>query len=146
MFQSIYNPFPAIPVRLSKESITVPDMSYTPREIISKFSRGERVPLGFSGRFDSEDNPEDDRYQHYPSDELSEDPTRDPSFDQFDYVEEKHALDERVRERARRSKVKNSEDSKRKASAEDLSANDETTRETTSDESPNSSVEQSASE
>ena len=41
MFQSVSKRFEPIKVKKSKQSITVPDMSFTPREIIQKFSRGE---------------------------------------------------------------------------------------------------------
>ena len=54
-YQTQNNLFPPIKVVKSRESQTVPDMSYTPRQIIAKFSRGEKVPLGFNGLFDSED-------------------------------------------------------------------------------------------
>lgn len=127
-FQSPYDLFPSIKVRKDKSSLTVPDMSFTPREILSKFSRGERVPLGFEGLYDDEN-----------SSPFDENPTRDPDFDQFDYVEEKRALDERMSERAKRSKEKEPGSSKRKASDEELSASDSTKRETTS-EDPQGSV------
>lgn len=120
-FQSISKRFPRIPVKLSKETITVPDMSFTPREIIAKFSRGEKVPLGFEGLYDDETvSPFDD------------DPTRDPSFDFGDYVEEKHALEERNKAKQTSKKNVNS-NLKHKASSEELSASDATTSETTSE-------------
>ena len=55
MFQTLLDRFDPIPVKIPRDSETVPDMSYTPREILSKFSRGEKVPLGFNGLYDSED-------------------------------------------------------------------------------------------
>lgn len=120
-FQSAVERFAPIPVLKSQTSETVPDMSFTPREIISKFSRGERVPLGFQGLYDDDDaSPFDD------------DPTRDPAFDFGDYVEEKHALEEREAERSRRSQASARSDSKRKASGEELSASDAMSRETAS--------------
>ena len=133
-FQTLNHRFEPIQVRKQRGSITVPDMSFTPREIISKFSRGEKVPLGFQGRFDSEDSPDDPKFSGYDPAIFEDDPTRDPAFDFGDYVEEKHAMQERARERNSAQKRKQSLDSKRKASAEDLSASDATTRETTSEE------------
>lgn len=130
-FQTLYNPFPNIPVEKDGKSEVIPDQSYTPREIIAKFSRGEKVPLGFEGLYDSEDerlDADDDRQI------FEDDPTRDPAFDFGDYVEEKHALEERQREAKQRSKVKRALAAKRKASADDLSASDVRTRETTSEE------------
>lgn len=123
-FQSLYYPFANIPVAKSNKSQTVPDMSFTPREIIQKFSRGERVPLGLNGNYDSDD-----------ASAFDEDPTRDPAFDFGDYVEEKHALEERQRIAKEAAKAKQAANSKRKASAEELSASDAMTRETISGES-----------
>lgn len=124
-YQTIDNLFAPIPVIKSKESMTVPDMSYTPREILAKFSRGERVPLGFEGLYDDEN-----------ASAFDDDPTRDPNFDQFDYVEEKRRLDEREAERkAKRASAANgkaSQSSKRKASVEESSASEAMKRETTS--------------
>lgn len=134
-FQSVYNVFPRIPVKHSKESHTVPDMSFTPREIIQKFSRGEKVPLGFAGKFDSEDD--SDNLSGYDPQIFEEDPTRDPSFDFGDYVEEQHALKERERQRAaavKRSNDKGVQGSKRKARHDELSASDARSGETTSGE------------
>lgn len=138
MFQSVTKRFAPIPVKLSQESQVVPDMAFTPREIIQKFSRGEKVPLGFQGLYDSEDTELDGLDQSY----FEDDPTRDPNFDQFDYVEEKHALHERQqatrkrKEQATRIKQRSngqtSQSSQRKASAEELSASDATTRATIS--------------
>lgn len=136
-YQTLSERFPEIPVVKDRESLTVPDMSFTPREIIQKFSRGEKVPLGFQGSYDSEDVVDNDRYMTtFDQDpQLREDdPTRDPSFDFGDYVEHKLALEERNRERARRSKVKKSLDSKRKASAEEASKSEPMKRETISEE------------
>lgn len=133
-YQTLNERFATIQVRKSKGSKTVPDMSYTPREIISKFSRGEKVPLGFLGRFDSEDSPDDPKFSGYDPAIFEDDPTRDPAFDFGDYVEEKHAMKERERERKSAQRQKQSLDSKRKASAEELSVSDETKRETTSEE------------
>lgn len=133
-FQTLINRFPPIPVHKSKDSLTVPDMSYTPREIISKFSRGERVPLGFQGVFDSEDDPDDPRFFGRDPAIFEDDPTRDPEFDFGDYVEEKNALAERERQRRNAQKRKRVSDSKRKASAKELSGSDTTKRETTSGE------------
>lgn len=140
-FQTLYNPFPNIPVEKDKESEVVPDQSYTPREIIAKFSRGEKVPLGFEGLYDSEDERLDD-----PNDRMifEDDPTRDLAFDFGDYVEETHALEERQREAKQRSKVKRLAESKRKASADDLSSRDERTRETTSVEAASAPTVQEA--
>lgn len=121
MFQTMFDPFEPIKVHKSRESQTVPDMSYTPREIIAKFSRGERVPLGFQGLYDPDD-----------ASPFEDDPTRDPEFDFGDFVEEKHALEVRQYEKEQRSKVKKDFDSKREASAEELSASDAMKRETTS--------------
>lgn len=127
MFQTISERFEPIKVHKDKTSFTVPDMSYTPREIISKFSRGERVPLGFKGVYDDDNGIDDPFY---------EDPTRDPDFDNFDYTEEKIALDKRIKERenASRSKKEGDTDSKRKARREELSASDAMSDETTSGE------------
>lgn len=122
-YQTLNNRFPAISVVISSSSRTVPDMSFTPREILSKFSRGEKVPLGFEGLYDDEK-----------SSEFDENPTRDPNFDNFDYVEESLALKERQNERQKRSKDKPGVDSKRKASGEELSESDAMSRETTSGE------------
>lgn len=134
MNQTISKRFKPIPVNKSRKSITVPDMSYTPREIIAKFSRGERVPLGMSGKYDSEDDK--DKLSAYDPTIFMEDPTRDPDFDRFDYTEEKKALDRRNRERenVKRSKVEGDADSKREARSEELSASDATKSETTSGE------------
>ncbi len=139
MFQSVTKRFSPIPVKMSQDSQVVPDMAYTPREIIQKFSRGEKVPLGFQGLYDSEDTELDSFEGSY----FEDDPTRDPNFDQFDYVEEKNALDERRRvARQRKAKETQAErrsngeavaQTKREASAEELSASDSTTRETTSE-------------
>lgn len=140
MFQTVYKPFPQIPVFKDSSSITAPDMSYTPREIIAKFSRGEKVPLGFNGMYDSEDDP-DSLHKDDPS-IFEDDPTRDPEFDFGDYVEEKHALEERLRQDKRASKAKQSAPAKRKASDEEPSASDATKRETTSEagaDAPNAS-------
>lgn len=134
-FQTLFHPFPRIKVILSKESETVPDMSFTPREIIQKFSRGEKVPLGFNGQYDSEDDPWDDRNKHYFTDDpelAQEDPTRDPNFDFGDYVEETHALKERQRQARAAQKGKVVQQSQRKASDDELSASDARNRETTS--------------
>lgn len=134
MYQTVSNRFEPIPVKKDKTSFSVPDMSYTPREIIAKFSRGERVPLGFMSRYDSEDDR--DKLGAYDPDVFVEDPTRDSEFDKFDYVEEKRALDKRVkeRERAKRSNDEEVVNSKRKASDEELNASDSTKRETISGE------------
>lgn len=108
MYQTISDRFEPILVVKSSSSKTVPDMSYTPREIIAKFSRGERVPLGFSGQFDSEDDPEQDKYLPNLGDDpmmLDDDPTRDPNFDFGDFVEERIALEERQRQSKKRSKM-----------------------------------------
>lgn len=139
MFQSVTKRFAPIPVMMSQYSEVVPDMAYTPREIIQKFSRGEKVPLGFQGLYDSEDTDLESFDRSY----FEDDPTRDPNFDQFDYVEEKNALDERqqiARQRKaretqveRRSNGEGVAQPKRKASAEELSVSDSTTRETTSE-------------
>lgn len=134
MFQTMYNPFEPIQVIKSKESLTVPDMSFTPREIIAKFSRGEKVPLGFKGLYDSAD----DVLDGYDSAIFEDDPTRDPSFDFGDYVEEKHSLEERERQRKNAQKRKSASESKRKASAEESSASEAMTRETTSEEAEHS--------
>lgn len=125
MFQSVTKRFDPIKVKKSNKSETVPDMSFTPREIIQKFSRGEKVPLGFNGLYDDEN-----------ASEFDENPTRDPNFDRFDFVEEKHALDERnaEREKMSRSKVEGESNSQRKANDKELSASDATKRETTSGE------------
>lgn len=134
-FQTMYAPFEAIPVHKDKTSLTVPDMSFTPREIIAKFSRGEKVPLGFKGLFDSEDQVLDGCDPAI----FEDDPTRDPSFDFGDYVEEKHALEERERQRKNAQKRKTASDAKRKASAEESSVSVAMMRETTSgaaDQSP----------
>lgn len=137
-YQTISNRFETIHVKKSRKSTTVPDMSFTPREIIQKFSRGEKVPLGFSGQYDCEDYPDEDRYKHQPYDDpqvLEDDPTRDPDFDFGDYVEEKNALQERQRAaKHAQQRRKGVDDSKRKASAEELSASDSTKRATTSGE------------
>lgn len=133
-FQSNYHPFPNIPVVLDRKSQTVPDMSFTPREILQKFSRGEKVPLGFSGRYDCEETEDDPSFRGYDPAIFEDDPTRDPTFDFGDYVEEKHALEQRQRVAAARKSVKDSLDSKRKASDEELSASDATKRATTSEE------------
>lgn len=127
MFQSVSVRFEPIPVVKDSTDRTVPDMSYTPREIIAKFSRGERVPLGFEGVYDDEN-----------SSPFDEDPTRDPDFDHFDYTEEKRALEERnkEREKQKRSKVEAEESSQRKARSEEVSASDPMKSETTSGESP----------
>lgn len=138
MFQTLLDRFDPIPVVIPRGSITVPDMSYTPREILSKFSRGEKVPLGFNGLYDSEDD-SDHLGDHDPS-VFEEDPTRDPNFDQGEYVEQMHALRERQSERAQRSNGKNVPTSQRKASAEESSDSSEATmRETTSGEVEHSS-------
>lgn len=129
-YQTQNNLFPPIPVHKDNKSRTVPDMSFTPREIISKFSRGEKVPLGFKGLFDSEDS----NLDGYDPDIFTDDPTRDPNFDFGDYVEEKHALHERQRAARLRSKVKGVSDSKREASSKELSASDATKSETISGE------------
>lgn len=133
-FQSTVDRFEPIPVRKSRSSQTVPDMSFTPREIISKFSRGEKVPLGFNGLFDSEESEDDPTFRGYDPAIFEDDPTRDPSFDFGDYVEEKHALKEREKARKHAQKFKKASDSKRKVSAEELSASDAMTRDTTSGE------------
>lgn len=134
MYQTLSDRFEPLKVVLPVESPTIPDMAYTPREIISKFSRGERVPLGMNGLFDSEDDPGEDMYERDKS-MFEDDPTRDPAFDFGDYVEEKQALQERERERrerAKRSKVKAAQKPERKASEDELSASDARTRATTS--------------
>lgn len=133
-YQTLNKRFEPIKVVKQRGSITVPDMSFTPREIISKFSRGEKVPLGFLGKYDSEDATDDPKFRGYDPAIFEDDPTRDPTFDFGDYVEEQHALKERERERKSAQKRKQSLDSKREASADDLSASDERTRETTSEE------------
>lgn len=126
MFQSVTKRFEPIPVKLSQESQTVPDMSFTPREILAKFSRGERVPLGFEGLYDDES-----------ASPFDEDPTRDPEFDFGDYVEEKRMLDERLAERkAERASAAHGQTPgapKRKANDDELSASDARKRETTSE-------------
>lgn len=132
-FSTMYNPPETIKVVIPHDSKVVPDMSYTPREILGKFSRGERVPLGFQGLFDSEDDPEDDRY----NDDISlfeDDPTRDPEFDFGDYVEEKHALEQRMKERKSAQRKKDVAKSKRKASEDESSVSEMRMRETTSED------------
>lgn len=139
-YQTLNDRFDPVPYFPSIESKVVPDMSFTPREIIQKFSRGEKVPLGFQGLYDSEDD--GDRLGVNDPDIWQDDPTRDPAFDFGDYVEEKHALEERQREakeqakRAKRaserSKVKDVSDPQRKASGDDVSVSDPRSRETTS--------------
>lgn len=138
MNQTVFKRFEPIPVHKSRESITVPDMSYTPREIIAKFSRGERVPLGMLGKYDSEDDK--DKLHDYDPTIFMEDPTRDPDFDRFDYTEEKRALDKRNREREnqKRSKVEDDTVSQRKASDEESSESEAMKRETTSGETVSS--------
>lgn len=145
-FQSVSKRFEPIKVVKDKSSNTVPDMAYTPREIITKFSRGEKVPLGFNGLYDSEDDPNMDKYELDKS-MFEDDPTRDPSFDFGDYVEEKYALKERQKaeklEKLRAKKEKEKEEKKlpssqRKASAEEVSASDPTKRETISGDDGNS--------
>lgn len=142
-FQSQADLFPPIPVHKSTEDKVVPDMSFTPREIIGKFSRGEKVPLGFEGQYDCEDYPENDRYlDHFEADpdlKYEEPLTRDPSFDFGDYVEANNDLKEReverkkrAAERKRRSNGQSSTDPKRKASDEEPSASEAMKRETTS--------------
>lgn len=141
-FQSLSKRFDPIPVAGSMKSQTVPDMSFTPREIIQKFSRGERVPLGFNGLYDSEDD--SDHLGDYDSSIFEDDPTRDRDFDKFDYVEEVTALKERQRiakerkkadERAKqRSNGKDVTTSQRKASAEESSESAAMMRETISGE------------
>lgn len=128
MFQSVTKRFDPIPVVKSKTSETVPDMSFTPREIIQKFSRGEKVPLGFQGLYDSEDSVLDANDPAI----WQEDPTRDPNFDFGDYTEEKIALEQRQKAAKRRSAAEASSDKKRKASSEELSASDAMRKETTS--------------
>lgn len=131
MFRTMFNPPERIKVVIPRESDVVPDMSFTPREILGKFSRGERVPLGLQGLFDSEDDPEQDRY----NDDISlfeDDPTRDPEFDFGDYVEEKHALEQRTKERKSAQRKKDVAKSKRKASEDESSASETRMRETTS--------------
>lgn len=138
MYQTLSNRFEPIPVNKSRQSITVPDMSYTPREIIAKFSRGERVPLGMLGKYDSEDDK--DKLSAYDPTVFMEDPTRDPDFDRFDYTEEKRALERRNRERENkeRSKVEDDADSQREARSEELSGSDAMRSETTSGEAATS--------
>lgn len=135
MFQTIYNMADPLPVIKDKESIVVPDMAFTPREILSKFSRGERVPLGMEGLYDSEDD--GDSLDRNDRETWEDDPTRDPAFDFGDYVEEKHALKQRQAERrAKRNNAASGQgagDPKRKASSEELSASDATRKETTSE-------------
>lgn len=127
-FQTLTERFDPIPVQLSRKSQTVPDMSFTPREIIAKFSRGEKVPLGFEGVYDPDD-----------ASAFQDDPTRDPEFDFGDYVEEKHALEERQKRATKRSTGQRASDSKRKARSEELSASDAMRSETTSVEAEHAS-------
>lgn len=137
MFQTISDRFEPIPVYKSKETETVPDMSFTPREIIQKFSRGEKVPLGFKGLYDSEDVVENDRFMSSFDEDPElrlDDPTRDPDFDFGDYTEEKIALQERQKAAKRQQMRKSAASSKRKASDEEPSASDSTKRATTSEE------------
>lgn len=141
-FQSLTNRFEPIMVRPATVSITVPDMSFTPREIIAKFSRGEKVPLGFNGLYDSEESEDDPTFRGYDPAIFEDDPTRDPSFDFGDFVEENHALKEREKARKYAQKRKAALDSKRKASDEELSASDATKRETTSGEAKQPSADQ----
>lgn len=136
-FQSISKRFEPIKVIKDKSSTTVPDMAYTPREIISKFSRGEKVPLGFNGLFDSEDDPNEDKFETDQSMFL-DDPTRDPSFDFGDYVEEKFALEQRQKAETSKKKKGKFSQSKRKASDEEVSVSDPTKRETISGDGENS--------
>lgn len=136
-FQSISKRFEPIKVIKDKSSTTVPDMAYTPREIISKFSRGEKVPLGFNGLYDSEDDPNDDKFETDKSMFL-DDPTRDPSFDFGDYVEEQYALEQRQKAEKSKKKEKKFSQSQRKASDEEVSASDPTKRETISGDGENS--------
>lgn len=134
MFQTISDLFEPIKVIKDPQSNTVPDMSFTPREIISKFSRGEKVPLGMLGKYDSED--EKENLSKYDPTIFMEDPTRDSEFDNFDYVEEKRALNKRnkEREKTKRSSDEGVSNSKREARSEELSASDATKSETTSGE------------
>lgn len=104
MFQSVSKRFDPIPVILSQKCEVVPDMSFTPREIIQKFSRGEKVPLGFNGLFDSEDD--QDHLQDFEKSYFEDDPTRSPDFDRFDFAEEKSALEARQVEAKRLPSVK----------------------------------------
>lgn len=135
MYQTVSKRFDRIPVVKSKKTETVPDMSFTPREIIQKFSRGEKVPLGFRGLYDSEDDVSNDRFMSTFDEDPElrlDDPTRDPNFDFGDYVEEKIALQERQKAAKRQQRSKGVVPSKRKASDEELSASDATKRATTS--------------
>ena len=145
MFQTLLDRFDPIPVKIPRDSETVPDMSYTPREILSKFSRGEKVPLGFNGLYDSEDE-SDHLGDHDPS-VFEEDPTRDPNFDQGEYVEQMHALRERQSERAHGSNGKKVSTSERLSETRGVEPqSDATSGETTSGEVKPSSSGQKASE
>lgn len=133
-YQSISKRFDPIPVVYEGKSKTVPDMSFTPREIIQKFSRGEKVPLGFASMYDSEDESGDENLRKYDPAIFEDDPTRDPEFDFGEYVEEKHSLEQRQREEKRRSRREAYLASQRKASFEESSASEATRKETTSGE------------
>lgn len=94
-FQTMYNPFDPIPVVKDPQSKTVPDMAFTPREIIAKFSRGEQVPLGMNGLFDEDG-----------ASAFEDDPTRRLDFDKCDYAELSHELEERGKEESQKRKRK----------------------------------------
>lgn len=92
MFQTRYHPFQQLKVEKDKTCQVVPDMAYSPREIIAKFSRGESVPLGNTGLYDEET-----------SSPFEDDPTRAQDFDFGDYVEYSHELEERSKRAAQKS-------------------------------------------
>lgn len=139
-YQTLNKRFEPIKVRKRRGTLTVPDMSFTPREIISKFSRGEKVPLGFQGRYDSEDSTDDPKFRGYDPAIFEDDPTRDPAFDFGDYVEEKHSLKERQRAQKAADRKKSS-DAKPKENEEKPSASEEPTSEPKSEAAAPSSGE-----
>lgn len=144
MFQTLLDRFEPILVVKDHSTQTVPDMAFTPREILSKFSRGERVPLGFEGKYDSLDDPDMDKYYDDPM-IFTDDPTRDPGFDFGDYVEEKRALKKREKEERRAQQRKTGAISKREARHEEVSESDLMSGETTSgDVAPASNVQPKA--
>lgn len=126
-YQTYNKRFEPIQVRKSRGSLTVPDMSFTPREIIAKFSRGEKVPLGFLGKYDAEESEDDPTFRGYDPAIFEDDPTRDPNFDFGDYVEERHALKQREAERKKEETRQKASAAKQKAKQEKESVSEKPT-------------------
>lgn len=111
IFQTNYNAVPRLGESNNLPSKTIPGDSYTIRELMEKFARGQIPPIAKQTYFD---DPED-------FDEI--DPTKDPSFDLSDATQMRESLDEgfrskKAQKQASRELAKSSAEMLQKAASE----------------------------